>query len=54
MCPNSLKKLRELKQGDCKINLFEYEKRFAVFGKDFVFYDYNDLLNLPEHICNIF
>jgi len=48
--PTLYKKLRELKQGDCEVYLFEYDKRFAVFGKDFVFYDYNEPFNMPEHI----
>ena len=48
--PTLYKKLQELKQGDREVYLFEYDKRFAVFGEDFVFYDYNEPLNLPKHI----
>jgi 16S rRNA G966 N2-methylase RsmD len=48
--PTLYKKLRELKQSDCEIYLFEYDKRFAVLGQDFVFYDYNEPLNIPAHV----
>ena len=48
--PTLYKNLRELKKGDCEVYLLEYDKRFAVFGRDFVFYDYNEPLNLPKHI----
>ncbi|CAB4042199.1 EEF1A lysine methyltransferase 1, partial [Paramuricea clavata] len=40
----------QIKQDGCEIYLFEYDKRFAVFGRDFVFYDYNEPLNIPAHI----
>lgn len=30
------------------VTLFEYDERFAKFGVDFVFYDYNDPLNIPQ------
>ena len=49
--PTLYKKLRELKKDDgCEIFLFEYDKRFAVFGEDFVFYDYKEPLNIPARI----
>ena len=48
--PTLYKKLQQIKQDGCEIYLFEYDKRFAVFGQDFVFYDYNDPLNIPAHI----
>ncbi|KAG9271348.1 EEF1A lysine methyltransferase 1 [Astyanax mexicanus] len=30
--------------------LFEFDRRFAVYGEEFIFYDYNNPLCLPEHI----
>ncbi|KAL7881698.1 hypothetical protein AOLI_G00085460 [Acnodon oligacanthus] len=30
--------------------LFEFDRRFAAYGHEFVFYDYNNPLCLPEHI----
>lgn len=32
------------------VTLFEYDKRFEVIGKDYIFYDYNFPLNLPEQL----
>lgn len=30
------------------VTLFEYDKRFNVFGEDFIFYDYNLPLSIPR------
>ncbi|KAI4898133.1 hypothetical protein NFI96_015396 [Prochilodus magdalenae] len=30
--------------------LFEFDRRFAAYGDEFVFYDYNNPLCLPEHV----
>lgn len=30
------------------VTLFEYDERFAVFGHDFVLYDYRSPLNIPR------
>ncbi|KAJ8954064.1 hypothetical protein NQ318_004369 [Aromia moschata] len=38
-CPSLYNKIKHISQ-DCEINLFEYDKRFAVYGQDFIFYDY--------------
>lgn len=46
-CPSVFNKLRALNQLKCQIFCLEYDKRFATFGSDYVFYDYNDPLNLP-------
>lgn len=46
--PTLYKKLKEIKPEGCKVVLFEYDQRFSTFGKDFVFYDYNDPLNIPD------
>lgn len=31
--------------------LFEYDRRFAAYGDDFVFYDYNEPLSLPGNVA---
>ncbi|KAF3316068.1 hypothetical protein TWF173_002846 [Orbilia oligospora] len=31
----------------CNIHLFEYDNRFALFGPEFTFYDFNEPLKLP-------
>lgn len=36
------------------VTLFEYDKRFNVYGKDYIFYDYNTPLNLPDHLLNYY
>lgn len=46
-CPSVFNKLRALNQLNAQIFCLEYDKRFATFGSDYVFYDYNDPLNLP-------
>ncbi|XP_064472876.1 EEF1A lysine methyltransferase 1-like [Ornithodoros turicata] len=45
-CPTLYRKLKEL---ECPLEtkLLEYDKRFAVFGDDFVFYDYNHPTYIP-------
>ncbi|KAG1679703.1 EEF1A lysine methyltransferase 1 [Nymphon striatum] len=39
--PTIYKKLRELKPDSLTAHLFEYDRRFDIYGKDFFFYDYN-------------
>lgn len=34
--------------------MFEYDKRFDVYGEQFVFYDYNEPLELPNHTTSSF
>lgn len=29
------------------VTVFEYDKRFSIFGTDFIFYDYKNPLNVP-------
>lgn len=48
--PSVYQKLRELHREDFSVCIFEYDKRFAIYGEDFIFYDYNNPLDLPEHI----
>lgn len=47
-CPSVYRKLREFARDNVSICCLEYDERFSMFGNDFVFYDYNDPLNLPE------
>lgn len=41
----------EIKPSDCETVLLEYDRRFAVYGDEFVFYDYTDPLNLPPELA---
>lgn len=45
--PTAYKKIKEMKASDCTVKCLEFDKRFAVFGEDFQFYDYKEPLNLP-------
>jgi 16S rRNA G966 N2-methylase RsmD len=36
------------------VTLFEFDKRFAVYGKDFILYDYNTPLDIPCHFARNF
>nr|CAI5858004.1 unnamed protein product [Callosobruchus analis] len=47
-CPTLYKKMRQKADEKCEITLFEYDKRFAVYGSDFMFYDYNSPLSIPR------
>ncbi|XP_014611329.1 PREDICTED: protein-lysine N-methyltransferase n6amt2 [Polistes canadensis] len=52
-CPTvyiPLKKMCEERQ----VTLLEYDSRFAVFGSDFISYDYNFPLNIPKDLYNSF
>lgn len=46
--PSVYQKLRELYSEDLSVYIFEYDRRFAIYGEEFVFYDYNHPLELPE------
>ncbi|XP_036601588.1 EEF1A lysine methyltransferase 1 [Trichosurus vulpecula] len=48
--PSVYQKLRELNGEDFSVCILEYDKRFAVYGEEFIYYDYNDPLNLPEKL----
>lgn len=49
--PSVYQKLRELHGGDICVYIFEYDKRFAIYGEEFVFYDYNSPLDLPGRVA---
>lgn len=36
---------------NCTVVIFEYDKRFDVYGENFVFYDCNEPLKLPRHVA---
>lgn len=49
--PSVYQKLRELHGEGISVYIFEYDKRFAIYGEEFVFYDYNNPLDLPGRIA---
>ncbi|XP_008571881.1 PREDICTED: N(6)-adenine-specific DNA methyltransferase 2 [Galeopterus variegatus] len=49
--PSVYQKLRELHREDFSVHIFEYDTRFAMYGEEFIFYDYNNPLDLPEKIA---
>ncbi|KAM9049401.1 EEF1A lysine methyltransferase 1 isoform 4-T4 [Megaptera novaeangliae] len=49
--PSVYQKLRELHREDFSICIFEYDHRFAIYGEEFIFYDYNNPVDLPEKIA---
>ncbi|KAM6178619.1 EEF1A lysine methyltransferase 1 [Rhynchocyon petersi] len=49
--PSVYQKLRELHRENVSVRIFEYDKRFAIYGEEFIFYDYNNPLDLPEKIA---
>ncbi|KAG8524691.1 EEF1A lysine methyltransferase 1 [Galemys pyrenaicus] len=49
--PSVYQKLRELHRDDFSIYIFEYDRRFAIYEEEFIFYDYNNPLDLPEKIA---
>ena len=50
-CPTLYARLRTIKQPDCETVLLEYDRRFEVYGDEFVFYDYRKPLSLPEKLA---
>ncbi|XP_004680412.1 PREDICTED: protein-lysine N-methyltransferase N6AMT2 [Condylura cristata] len=48
--PSVYQKLRELHRDDFSIYIFEYDRRFSIYEEEFIFYDYNNPLDLPEKI----
>nr|XP_033804991.1 EEF1A lysine methyltransferase 1 [Geotrypetes seraphini]XP_033804992.1 EEF1A lysine methyltransferase 1 [Geotrypetes seraphini]XP_033804993.1 EEF1A lysine methyltransferase 1 [Geotrypetes seraphini] len=48
--PSVYQKLKELNTEDLSMCILEYDRRFSVYGDEFVFYDYNDPLNLPDRL----
>lgn len=49
--PTLYKKLVEIKPDSCETKIFEFDRRFAVFGEGFLFYDYNNPLDLPDSVA---
>ncbi|XP_057563294.1 EEF1A lysine methyltransferase 1 isoform X3 [Hippopotamus amphibius kiboko] len=49
--PSVYQKLRELHREDFSVYIFEYDHRFAIYGEEFIFYDYNNPVDLPEKIA---
>ncbi|EDM14351.1 similar to RIKEN cDNA 2510005D08 (predicted), isoform CRA_a [Rattus norvegicus] len=49
--PSVYQKLRELRREDISVYIFEYDRRFAIYGDEFIFYDYNNPLDLPEGVA---
>ncbi|XP_012902259.1 EEF1A lysine methyltransferase 1 isoform X2 [Mustela putorius furo] len=49
--PSVYQKLRSLHREDISVYIFEYDKRFAIYGEEYIFYDYNNPLDLPEKIA---
>ncbi|XP_069828142.1 EEF1A lysine methyltransferase 1 [Dendropsophus ebraccatus] len=48
--PSVYQKLKGLVGDDVTVYLLEYDRRFSVYGNDFVFYDYNNPLDLPDRL----
>ncbi|KAK1340685.1 hypothetical protein QTO34_017076 [Cnephaeus nilssonii] len=50
--PTVYLKLRELHREDLAVYLFEYDRRFSIYGEEFIFYDYNNPLDFPGNIAH--
>uniref|UniRef100_A0A6J0UAQ4 EEF1A lysine methyltransferase 1 n=1 Tax=Pogona vitticeps TaxID=103695 RepID=A0A6J0UAQ4_9SAUR len=48
--PSVYQKLKEQNSKDFSTCLLEYDKRFSVYGAQYVFYDYNNPLDLPANL----
>ncbi|KAF1464125.1 EEF1A lysine methyltransferase 1, partial [Pygoscelis antarcticus] len=48
--PSVYQKLKEQDGKDFSVCILEYDRRFSVYGEEFIFYDYNHPLNLPENL----
>ncbi|KAG9349712.1 hypothetical protein JZ751_028160 [Albula glossodonta] len=47
--PSVYQKLKQLDPNASAVVL-EFDKRFSIYGEEFIFYDYNNPLCLPEHV----
>ena len=47
-CPTLYAKLLQIKPTDCETVLLEYDRRFEIYGDNFVHYDYTKPLQLPD------
>ncbi|GBG67416.1 hypothetical protein CBR_g551 [Chara braunii] len=52
-CPSLFRELRKNHKVE-HLHLFEYDKRFAVFGNQFSLYDYYHPLDIPSHLHHSF
>ncbi|CAH1396106.1 unnamed protein product [Nezara viridula] len=52
-CPSLYKSLKS-KAKNREVILFEYDKRFAMYGLDYNFYDYNSPLDVPRELAGYF
>ncbi|XP_075706122.1 EEF1A lysine methyltransferase 1 [Rhinoderma darwinii] len=48
--PSVYQKLKGLVGDDVTVSLLEYDRRFSVYGDEFIFYDYNNPLDLPGRL----
>ncbi|XP_062830702.1 EEF1A lysine methyltransferase 1 isoform X2 [Anolis carolinensis] len=48
--PSIYQKLKEQNNNDFSTCILEYDQRFSVYGAEYIFYDYNDPLNLPASL----
>ncbi|XP_017786316.1 PREDICTED: protein-lysine N-methyltransferase N6AMT2 [Nicrophorus vespilloides] len=53
-CPTLYKKMKQEASADCEIHVYEYDRRFASFGSDFILYDYKNPLNIPRDKANYY
>ncbi|EDV24898.1 Protein-lysine N-methyltransferase n6amt2 [Trichoplax sp. H2] len=49
-CPTLYRKLVELNPDNVQYIIFEYDKRFEIYGDDFIFYDYNEPMKFPSSV----
>ncbi|XP_075216051.1 EEF1A lysine methyltransferase 1 isoform X1 [Lycorma delicatula] len=49
-CPTLYKPVKHL-CGSNEVLLFEFDKRFSLYGSDFVFYDYNEPIAVPNDLA---
>ncbi|KAL6077456.1 EEF1A lysine methyltransferase 1 [Balamuthia mandrillaris] len=52
--PTIFRAIQQLPMDSSHVFLFEYDKRFADYGEQFQFYDYNEPLNVPAHFHHTF
>ncbi|KAK9877193.1 hypothetical protein WA026_016941 [Henosepilachna vigintioctopunctata] len=48
-CPSLYKSIKNELSNNGEANLYEFDRRFAIFGTDFNFYDYKSPLEIPKH-----
>ncbi|KAF2883303.1 hypothetical protein ILUMI_22863 [Ignelater luminosus] len=53
-CPTLYQRMKHEAGSDSEVSLFEYDQRFALYGSDFILYDYKSPLDIPRNLSSYY